>query len=243
MSKAPAMPSIKEDAVGPLADVVFAQVLDAIYQGRLPPDCVINEAALALEFGVSRGPVREAIRRLQGIQLITREPYMKARVVTLSAEAALELFQMRMALEGVACNLAARRMDEQDIASLQADLEQDRRLRLPVADGVEQTARPAQVFDFHERIVRASGNQRIINSLCGDLYHLLRVYRRHSGTVLERKDDAYIEHWQILRAIRARDAELAESLMRSHIERAAHHLFEHLAASAPGLAGHPVPSS
>lgn len=240
MSKAPAMPSIKEDAVGPLADVVFAQVLDAIYQGRLPPDSVINEAALAQEFGVSRGPVREAIRRLQGIQLITREPYMKARVVTLSAEAALELFQMRMALEGVACNLAARRMDEQEIARLQADLEQDRRLRLPSEDG---TTPVPLVFDFHERIVRASGNQRIINSLCGDLYHLLRVYRRHSGTVLERKDDAYIEHWQILRAIRARDAELAESLMRSHIERAAHHLFEHLAASAPGLAGHPVPSS
>ncbi|WP_251878117.1 GntR family transcriptional regulator [Achromobacter sp. Marseille-Q4954] len=229
--------AIKDDASGPLADVVFDQVLDAIYQGRLAPGSVINEVALAQEFGVSRGPVREAVRRLQGIQLITREPYIKARVVTLSAESALELFQMRMALEGVACNLATRRMSDEEIAQLLAELEQDRQRRLAAVNGGAPAPR---VFDFHERIVRASGNNRIINALCGDLYHLLRVYRRHSGTVLERKDDAYAEHWQILRAIRARDAELAESLMRSHIERAAQHLFEHLAEGASGIAGHPV---
>ncbi|AKQ54338.1 GntR family transcriptional regulator [Bordetella hinzii] len=228
---------IKEDAAGPLADVVFDQVLDAIYQGRLAPGSVINEVALAQEFGVSRGPVREAVRRLQGIQLITREPYMKARVVTLSAESALELFQMRMALEGVACNLATRRMSDADIEQLLAELDEDRQRRQQAAQGLAPKPR---VFDFHERIVRASGNQRIINSLCGDLYHLLRVYRRHSGTVLERKDDAYAEHWQILRAIRARDPELAESLMRSHIERAAQHLFDHLAEGTPNLSGYPV---
>lgn len=227
---------IKEDAAGPLADVVFDQVLDAVYQGRLAPGSVINEVALAQEFGVSRGPVREAVRRLQGIQLITREPYMKARVVTLSAESALELFQMRMALEGVACKLATRRMSDADIEQLLAELDEDRQRR-PAAQGLVPKPR---VFDFHERIVRASGNQRIINSLCGDLYHLLRVYRRHSGTVLERKDDAYAEHWQILRAIRARDPELAESLMRSHIERAAQHLFDHLAEGTPNLSGYPV---
>ncbi|OZI39053.1 GntR family transcriptional regulator [Bordetella genomosp. 1] len=230
--------TLKDEPSGPLADTVFGQVLDAIYQGRLAPGSVINEVALAQEYGVSRGPVREAVRRLQGIQLITREPYMKARVVTLSAASALELFQMRMALEGVACNLATRRMSDPEIADLLDELEQDRQQRVASKQG--EAAAP-RVFDFHERIVRACGNQRIINSLCGDLYHLLRVYRRHSGTVLERKDDAYAEHWQIARAIRARDAELAESLMRSHIERAAQHLFEHLAGGAPAIAGQHVP--
>jgi len=123
----------KEDASGPLADVVFDRVLEAIYQGRLAPGSVINEVALAQEFGVSRGPVREAVRRLQGIQLVTREPYIKARVVTLSAESALELFQMRMALEGVACNLATRRMSDEEIAQLLVELEQDRQRRLAAA--------------------------------------------------------------------------------------------------------------
>ncbi|SAI14198.1 GntR family transcriptional regulator [Bordetella ansorpii] len=218
------MATRKEDSEGPLANQVFDHLLEAIYQGRLLPGSVINEVALAQEFGVSRGPVREAVRRLQGIQLITREPYLKARVVSLSAESALELFQMRMALEGVACSLAARYMSDEEISVLLSELEQDRQARLP---GASPSPHP-RIFDFHERIVRASRNQRIINTLCGDLYHLLRVYRRHSGTVLERKDDAYAEHWQILRAIKARDASLAESLMRSHIERAANHLFENL---------------
>ncbi|WP_232467989.1 GntR family transcriptional regulator [Bordetella genomosp. 13] len=217
------MATRKDDSEGPLANQVFDHLLDAIYQGRLLPGSVVNEVALAQEFGVSRGPVREAVRRLQGIQLITREPYLKARVVSLSAESALELFQMRMALEGMACNLATRYMSDDEIAVLLSELEQDRHSQI-LGEG---NARP-RIFDFHERIVRASRNQRIINTLCGDLYHLLRIYRRHSGTVLERKDDAYAEHWQILRAIKARDATLAESLMRSHIERAANHLFENL---------------
>jgi DNA-binding GntR family transcriptional regulator len=116
-------------------------------------------------------------------------------------------------------------MSDEEIGMLSAELEQDRQNYLSAAGGKAALGR---VFDFHERIVRASGNQRIVNALCGDLYHLLRIYRRHSGTVLERKHDAYAEHWQILRAIKARDAELAESLMRSHIERAAQHLSDHL---------------
>ncbi len=78
--------------------------------------------------------------------------------------------------------------------------------------------------------MRASGNKRIITALCDDLYHLLRIYRRHSGSVLERKDDAFEEHWQIVRAISRRDARLAESLMRSHIERAADHVAAQLGA-------------
>lgn len=221
----------KEQTQIPLADAIFQRVLDSIYQGRLEPGSVINEVALAQEFGVSRGPVREAIRRLQGIQLVTREPYIKARVVSLTTESVQELFQMRMALEGVACNLAAQRMSDQEINVLLQELEQDRQWHSAVGDG--EISQAPKAFDLHERIVRASGNQRIIAALCGDLYHLLRIYRRHSGTVLERKDIAYAEHWQIVRAIKSRDGDLAESLMRSHIERAAHHLVEHLADNKP----------
>jgi len=84
------------------------------------------------------------------------------------------------------------------------------------------------VFDFHERVVRGSRNSRIVDALCGDLYHLLRIYRRRSGAVEQRKSQAYAEHWQIVRALRARDGELAESLMRSHVARAAEHLFTSL---------------
>lgn len=220
--------AINKSAIdAPLTDVVFERLLGRIHEGFLPPGTVINEVALAREFGVSRGPVREAVRRLQGLQIVTREPYLKARVVELSAETALELFQMRMGLEGVACYLAAERMSDEDIDQLLRDVDSDheRRLRGEVnPDG--------RRFDLHERLVRASGNRRIIAALCEDLYHLLRIYRRHSGSVLERKEDAFDEHWQIVTAIRNRDARLAESLMRSHIKRAADHIVEQLRSDA-----------
>lgn len=211
----------------PRADTIYQAILSFIYQGRLTPGSVVNEALLAQEFGVSRGPVREAVRRLQGIQLITREPYLKARVVTLDATTARELFELRMALEGMASNLAARRMTDAQIDGLISELERSRQI-YSCAPSIPVTPDEAVVFDFHEQVVRASGNARIINLLCGDLYHLLRIYRRHSGAIIERKEEAFDEHWQILRAIKTRDPYLAESLMRSHIRRAARNLFDHL---------------
>ncbi|NML47569.1 GntR family transcriptional regulator [Ramlibacter sp. G-1-2-2] len=211
----------------PLAETVLSELLQRIYDGRLAQGVVINEAAIAEEFGVSRGPVREAVRRLQGLQLITREPYVKSRVVTLTQDGAQELFEMRLALEGMACRLAAERMSDDEIADLIRELEQDRQRTLAGKAKAKGQSEP-RVFDFHERIVRGSRNSRIIDALCGDLYHLLRMYRRQSGAVPERKDQAYAEHWQIVRALRARDGELAESLMRSHVGRASAHLFDKL---------------
>lgn len=216
-----------------LGEVILSELLKRIYDGQLAPGAEINEAAIAEEFGVSRGPVREAVRRLQGIQLITREPYIKARVVMLTSDAARELFEMRMALEGVACRLAAERMSDEEIEELQLELEQDRQ-----NSSGERPADQVKVFDFHERIVRGSRNSRIVDALCGDLYHLLRIYRRRSGAVKERKSQAYVEHWQILRALKARDGDLAESLMRSHVARAAEHLF----ANLPQFTGDPSQS-
>lgn len=209
----------------PLAETVFEVLLQRIYQGQLAPGAVINEAALADEFRTSRGPVREAVRRLQGIRLVTREPYVRARVVELTVETARELFEMRMALEGMACRLAAERMSEDAVQALLAGLEHERHEVLRRGRGA---AAPPKSFDFHERIVAGCGNSMIQAALAGDLYHLLRIYRRRSGAVPERKNTAYAEHWQIVRAIRARDGELAESLMRAHVGRAAEHLFSQL---------------
>lgn len=206
-----------------LGEEIFGRILDLIYSTELAPGMVVNESVLATRFGVSRGPVREAIRRLQGIQLVSREPFLRARVVSLSAQAILELFQMREALEGYACRLAAQQMRDAEIDALIADLETAHSRDQP------EGAR----FDFHERVVRASGNSRIIDSLCGDLYHLLRIYRRISGAVPERKELAFTEHWQILRAIKMRDGALAESLMRSHVERAGRHVLAQVPEAPP----------
>ena len=210
-----------DDKAVPLAERVFETLLARIYAGELAPGVVVNEAALAEEFQISRGPVREAIRRLQGIRLVTREPYIRSRVLSLSTETARELFEMRAALEGMACRLAASRMTDADIEALLVALEGERQR----ASSGEQAV---DAFDFHARLVEGCQNTMIHAALCGDLYHLLRMYRRKSGTVPERKGVAFDEHWQIIRALRARDGELAESLMRAHINRACEHLFSQL---------------
>ena len=200
----------------PLAEAIFRSLLAQIYDGRLAAGALLNEAALADEYRTSRGPVREAIRRLQGYKLVTREPYQRARVVELTPDFVRQLFEMRMALEGMACNLAAQRISQEELDRIAHELEEYRvRSVVPRAKGASE-----KVFDFHESIARACGNERIAESLCGDLYHLLRIYRKRSGAVPERRSQAYQEHWQILRALNARDGQLAESLMRAHIGRA-----------------------
>lgn len=207
-----------------LSDTLFQRTLGAIYSGALAPGAEVNEAVLAEQYGVSRGPVREAVRRLQGIGLVSREPYMRATVVSLTPEQVRELFEMREALEGMACRLAARNMSDAELDRFATDLEAARAARLA---GSRSRARTGD-FDFHERIIRGSGNARIAASLCGDMYHVLRLYRRLSGAVRERGHEAHAEHWQILRALRARDGELAESLMRAHVARASVKLTERL---------------
>lgn len=194
----------------PLGDIVFETLLTQISDGGLGPGSTINEKTLAEGLGVSRGPVREAIRRLQGIQLLSREPYLKARITSLAPQALLDLFEMREALEGMACRLASERISEEELARLGTELQAAR----------DSGGRTGLNFDFHERIVTASRNERIKQALSGDMYHLLRLYRRRSGNQ-GRSEAAFTEHWQILRAMQSRDPDLAESLMRSHIARAA----------------------
>lgn len=211
--------SDRNPAEGPLAEAVFRRLLTEIHNGQLAAGAELKEATLAEEYGVSRGPVREAIRRLQGFRLVTREPYQRARVVQLTPDFVRQLFEVRMALEGMACNLAAQRMPDAELRRIGDELE-DYRTRSVVASSGSSAPAEEKGFDFHERIVRGCGNERITEILCGDMYHLLRIYRKRSGALPERKGQPFQEHWQILRALQARDGQLAESLMREHIGRA-----------------------
>ena len=211
----PNLAVLASDSEEPLAEAVFRSLLAQIHDGRLAAGALLNEAALADEYSTSRGPVREAIRRLQGYKLVTREPYQRARVVELTPDFVRQLFEMRMALEGMACNLAAQRISGEELERIAHELEQYR-----VRSATPRGKAAWKVFDFHESIARACGNERIAESLCGDLYHLLRIYRKRSGAAPDRRGQACQEHWQILRALKARDGQLAESLMRAHIGRA-----------------------
>jgi DNA-binding GntR family transcriptional regulator len=199
-----------------LAKQAFEKIFKLILSGELPLGGEVNEASLAQRFNISRGPVREAVQRLQGLRLVAREPYMRARVVSLSQRDIVEIFELRQAVEGMACRLATKAMTDEELQMLASEFDRTR------VDNARVAGRTGgrEAFDLHVRIAEGCGNQRISQLLCQDLYHLLRIYRFRSGSAPGRREQAFEEHWQIIRAMRGRDADLAESLMRSHIRRA-----------------------
>ncbi|MBK1647713.1 GntR family transcriptional regulator [Rhabdochromatium marinum] len=222
-----------------LADRVFAQIRRAIVEGEIAPGCKLSEPVLAERFTVSRGPLREALRRLEAIHLIERKANVGARVVSLSGVQLVELYQIRETLEGLAARLAAEAMTDTAVAELQSLLAEH---RASVArDQWQAYFQTEGDWDFHYRIVHGSGNQRLIAILCDDLYHLARLYRCQFGMKSERATAALKEHGLIVDAIAERDGELAEWLMRRHIRASRRHAEQRIAHHPIQPTMRPVP--
>jgi len=198
-----------------LADRVCQQIITAIVKGEIPTGSKISEPELARTYGISRGPLREAMGRLESLRLIERKPHIGARVVQLSVKELLEIYRVREALEGMACRLAALMMPQEEIDSLRALLDQHQQ-NIEQQEGQAYFQKEGDL-DFHYRIVMASGNSKLQELLAADLYHLVRMYRYQFSLSSSRPTLALREHHQILDAIEARDEELAELLMRRHI--------------------------
>lgn len=218
-------------AVQSLVDVVTERLEGAIVGGDLPPGSKISEQALARSLGVSRGPLREAIRRLEGRKLVHRTPNIGVRIAQLSKNDLMDLLVVREALEGMACRAAAENMSDADIKALDSLLTaHSKHKTLRSGAGYYQEA---EDFDFHFRIVKASRNDRLISMLCEDLYHLLRVYRYKSSTRVGRAEKALHEHREIVAALAQRDPDLAEARMREHIRNARVHVEAAMDAKEP----------
>jgi len=190
---------------------------EAIIKGDIAPGEKLNEPKLAEQFQVSRGPLREAIRRLVAMRLVKHVPHVGATVVTLELESILELYEVREALEGKAAALAAQNMSQLEISKLRALLELHRQHSEKNAGEYMQTEGD---FDFHYQIIKGSGNQLLTDQLCDELYHLIRMFRFQTSRFKSRSNRALIEHEQLIYAIEQRDPQLAEMLMRKHITRA-----------------------
>jgi DNA-binding GntR family transcriptional regulator len=202
----------------PLVEMVTERLMAAIISGELPPGDRISEQGLARQMGVSRGPLREALRRLEGRKLIERTPNKGARVATLSTSDLDALLIVREALEGMASRLAAEKMTDDEINELKKLLEKHGSMAdLRKGTGYYQESRD---FDFHFRIIQGCRNDKLISILCDDLYDLLRVYRYKSSTLKGRARQAFEEHQRIINAIAARSPEAAEAAMREHLRNA-----------------------
>ncbi len=201
-----------------LADDVFDRLRTAIVKGELAPGSKVNEPQLSKQYGISRGPLREAIRRLEGCKLVQITPNVGARVVSLNMEQALEIYEIRESLEGLACRLAARRASAEDCKQLRKLLANHEQ-QIQSENGRLYYQKEGDL-DFHYLIVQLSGNTRLFNLLCGELYHLLRLYRTQTSSGPSRPETAFKEHHQIVNALESQDGELAELLMKRHISSA-----------------------
>ena len=210
--------NINQEETPTLAQRAFDRIKGDIISGALAQGAKIVESDLALQYGISRGPLREAINRLEQMKLIVRVPHAGSRVVTLDARMMEDIYRAREALEGMAARLAARLMPRAEIDDLFELLDQHE-AEIDQTGGNAYFQREGNI-DFHYRIAVASGNQWILQNLNGELYHLIRMGRRRSGQVPHRAKAALDQHRQVTAAIAARDEELAEILMRRHISGA-----------------------
>ena len=197
------------------SEQVFRRIQAAIIKGEIAPGSKISEPELARTYGISRGPLREAIHRLEGQRLLVRIPHVGARVVSLNHSELIELYEIRESLEGMACRLAAERMSQAEIDELRHVLDtHERDEAFQAGNGYYQQEGD---FDFHYRIIQGSGNRTLTQMLCSDRYQLVRMYRIQFSATPNRPRQAFAEHHRILDAIADRDGELAELLMRRHI--------------------------
>lgn len=196
-----------------IADDLVERLENAIMTGEIAGGSKLSEVALASMFKVSRAPIREAIRRLEGRKLVQRTPFVGAHVIELSARDILEIFVIREALEGMAARIAAEVLSDAEIAELRAVVDPHACSDLVNA----ATYQRSPDLDFHYRIAAASKSARLIQILCGDLYYLMRMFRFRATQEPGRLATGIQEHRAIVDAIAARDAHKAEALMRKHL--------------------------
>ncbi len=200
-----------------LSNTLTETLRDAIITGDIAQGSKLSETKLATQLDVSRGPLREAIRRLEGMNLIQHIPQQGVRVVTLTMNLILEIFHAREALESKAVALATTNMTSHEIDKLNRVIDsQSKHLKESDSSSV-----PAESdYAFHELIIKGCKNSVIERALLHELYNLIKMFRYQNKTASASSSNALIEHRQIAYAIAQRDVVLAETTMRQHIVRA-----------------------
>lgn len=201
---------------------------NAIVCGHIAPGTKLSEPKLAEEYQVSRGPLREAIRRLESMKLVKHVPHEGVRVISLGLTEVIEIYHVRESLEGKAAALAAEFITDNQLDNLRHLLVLARKHMQ--ASGGEYLQAEADI-DFHYQVIRASQNRMLIKMLCEELYYLLRMYRYQSSLHPERAKEAFHEHEHLIYALEQRDSELAEMVMRKHIIRARQNIERKLSAT------------
>ncbi len=196
-------------------DLAYAELRSRIMSGEYAPSTVLRAQALAEEFGLSRTPLREALRRLAETGLVHYEPNKGATVIGYTPEQMAETYFVRAALESRAAGLAAPRIQGGDIELLQDRI--DRMEPLVGSDDDDEVVELGRLNnEFHQHIVEVSGSLQLSMLLRGvsQVSMMIRNFRDY-GTAFRRRSNDH--HRDILTALETGDALWAEVAMRSHI--------------------------
>ena len=197
----------------PLRHVVFNTLRQAILKGELEPGERLMEIQLAERLGVSRTPIREAIRKLELEGLVLMIPRKGAEVAEISEKSLREVLEVRRSLEELAIELACQRITPEELTALE---EAENRFARAVEDG-EVMAIAESDENYHELIYQATANDRLVQIL-NNLREQMYRYRLEYIKDEDRRQILVVEHEHILRAVRRRDIADAKSAVREHID-------------------------
>ena len=197
----------------PLRDVVFNTLRQAILKGELKPGERLMELSLADKLGVSRTPVREAMRKLEQEGLVVMIPRRGAQVAGITQRDLNDVLEVRIALENIAIEKACTRMSEEVMSQLYLA---SRRFEKMIEEG--DLVHLAEADEaFHEIIYRASDNARLIQILSNmrEQFYRYRVeYLKEEQT----REQLLQEHQDLMNAIRKRDVKRAQEIAYLHLE-------------------------
>ena len=205
--------SLKMDEYLPLRDVVFNTLRNAILTGELSPGERLMEIKLADKLGVSRTPIREAIRKLELEGLVVNTPRKGAEVANISAEDLRDVLEVRRSLEVLAISLACEKKTDETLALLYENIDAFKH-----SIDAEATSDIASVdVTFHDIIYKATGNNRLIqilNNISEQMYRYRFEYIKNK----ESWNRLVEEHMNIYEAIKNRDKDLAVKSILLHID-------------------------
>ena len=181
-----------------IRDVLVTRILDGTY----PPEFRFKELTLAREFDVSQGPVREALRELEALGLVTSEHYRGTRVRGVDVNEMREAYELRAMIEAQAAELVAASHAPEVLDFLEQQLEE---LRLAI-DAHDDERLAVAALGFHRKLVEASGNRTFLNTWDGFHWDVrARVTLRRIVTHHGHVNSAYATHVEILDRLRAGD--------------------------------------
>ena len=205
-----------------LEEQVYVELEEEILSGALARGTALGEIALSSRLGVSRTPIRSAIHRLAEEGLVETVANKGAIVVGITKEDLIDIYRIRVRLEGLASAIAAEKISDEGIRTLRESLELSEFYMNRIDSG--DTDRLKELDStFHETIYKATDNRLLCKTL-SELHRKVKIYRKRSLSVPGRLKCSILEHREILEAIEARNATEADRLTSLHIERALENL-------------------